>query len=404
VHGDSPWSIEVQLTHAQIDTYLDDRVAKGFNAILFQPMEHLFSSQTPPWKNAQSGAVPFASTTSNSLSWGNPVEDYWRTVDYVVNGARARGIICFITPAYLGFGGGAGAPADQGWMGAVTNAAAADLRAYGAFLGNRYNQGNIVWVMGGDYAGTTAERDKQWNVALGIRQVRAADLITGHPMRSDEEAYPFWSGYTGFNLNTIYTNGIEYVAAARAYGRPGAMPFVLIEGRYEGDGVGTPASLRRQAYASILSGACGHFFGAYPIWGFGEPVANGGAGAASALASSLSSTATTEMAHVPKLFLSYEWWKLVPRIDASLVTSTLGSGTSRICPALAGDGSFAMIWVPAAGTVTVNMSALSASGIRARYFEPANGGFAAVAGSPFANAGVRSFSVPGERVLVLDAV
>lgn len=398
INGDSPWSIEVQLTHAQIDTYLDDRAAKGFNAILFETMEHYFSSQVPPWKNAASGTVPFTSTASDTVSWASPVEEYWRTVDYVVNGAKARGIVCFITPAYFGYAGGG-----QGWRAAVMNGTAADLRSYGAFLAARYTQGNVVWVMGGDFAGTTVERDKQWNIVTGMRTVRTTDVITGHPMRDDQEAYPFWSSYTGFNFNTVYTNGVEYDIAARAYARPGALPFILIEGRYENDGVGTATSLRRQAYASILSGASGHFFGVFPLWGFGEPNANGGAGAAAVLASSLSTPSAVQMSHVPRLFLAYAWWKLVPRTDTSLVTSSLGSGTGRVCPALASDASFAMIWVPAAGTVTVNMGALGVSSVRARFYDPSNGTYTPVAGSPFANSGTRNFSVPGDRVLVLDS-
>ncbi len=403
IHGDTPWSIEAQLTHAQIDTYLNDRASKGFTALLFQCMEHYFSSQTPPWRNAQSSIDPFTTTTASSCSWTSRVETYWQTMDYIVGGAKSRGMVCFITPAYLGFGGGAGGSSDQGWNGAVVNANAADLQSYGAFLATRYGQGfgNVIWVMGGDYAGTTAERDKQWNIATGIRSVTPSAIITGHGART-QEAFAYWNGYTGFNLNNIYTDGIEYTYAATAYARLGPMPFVLIEGYYDGE-TATPADCRRQAYASILSGACGHFFGNNPIWGFGEPNANGGAGAAAALSSALNTTATQHMAHVKALFTAYDWWKLQPRTDASLVSSALGSGTSRVCPALASDGSFAMIWKPGSGALNVNLAALTPATVRARFFDTVTGTYSTVTGSPFKNSGSVSFQWPGERVLVLDA-
>lgn len=405
IHGDTPWSIEVQLTHSQIDTYLNDRQAKGFTAILFEAMEHLFSSQSPPWRNAQSGAIPFTSTTSSSCSWTSRVETYWQTVDYIVAGARARGMACFITPAYLGFGGGSGGSGDQGWNGAVMNATATDLQAYGAFLATRYgSSGNVVWVMGGDYAGTLAERDKQWNIAVGIRSVTPNAIITGHPMRADAEAYPFWSRYTGFNLNCTYggQGALEYNLAAAAYARSGPMPFFFIEGDYDGDG--TPiVEIRRQAYESLLSGACGHFYGNQPLWGFGEPNANGGGGAANALATSLNTTAAQQMVHVKTLFTAYAWEKLQPKTGAEIVTTSLGSGSSRICPALASDGSFAMIWKPTSGSATINLGALASASVRARFFDTVNGTYTTVAGSPFANSGTQVFTWPGERVLVLDA-
>lgn len=404
IHGDTPWSIEVQLTHAQIDTYLNDRSVKGFTAILFEACEHYFSSQSPAWKNAQSGAIPFTTTTAGQVSWGARVEEYWRTVDYIVNGAKARGIACFITPAYLGFGGGGGAVGDQGWNGAVTNASAADLISYGAFLASRYTQGNVVWVMGGDYAGSQAERDKQWNIVTGIRSVRTTDLITGHTGRGDREAFPFWSRYAGFNLNNTYggQGALEYELAATAYARTGPMPFFFIEGDYDGDG--SPImEVRRQAYESLLGGACGHFFGNTPIWGFGEPNANAGIGAAAALASALSTPATLQIGHLRALFSAQAWWKLQPRTDTSLVTSALGTGSGRICPALARDGSFALIWKPTSGVATVNMAALAPALVRARFFDTVAGTYSDVAGSPFANTGTRSFSWPGESVLVLDA-
>jgi hypothetical protein len=404
IHGDTPWSIEVQLTHGQIDTYLNDRASKGFTALLFQMMEHYFSSQNPPWRNVY-GHDPFATTTANSCSWTSRVEMYWQTVDHIIAGARARGMACFITPAYLGFGGGSGGSADQGWNGAVMNASAADLQNYGAFLANRYGpSGNVIWVMGGDYAGTATERSKQWNIALGIRSVTPDAIITGHPMRSNAEAYPYWGGYTGFNLNSIYggQGALEYSIAATAYARSGPMPFFLIEADYDGEGASL-FEIRQQVYESLLSGACGHFFGNNPLWGFGEPHANSGYGPSYALANALNTTATQQMGHVKALFAAYAWEKLQPKTGTELVTSSLGSGSTRICPALASDGSFAMIWKPTSGSATINLSAIASARVRARFFDPVNGTYTTVAGSPFPNSGTQVFTWPGERVLVLDA-
>lgn len=399
IHGDTPWSIASQLTNAQIDTYLNDRQSKGFNAIMFNAPEKYFTSQSPSYNNAD-GVRPFTTTSHTAASFESLNEAYWQRVDYIVQQARNKGMLCVIQPAYLGFGGGSGASTDQGWDYQVNAATAGNLQTYGSTLATRYGSyGNVIWCMGGDYV--PADVTKQWNIATGIRSVTPNAIITAHGSRA-VSAYSSWSGQSGFNLNNIYSDTEEYALAATEYARAGPMPFFLIESQYDG-GPATPADCRRTAYTSILSGACGHFFGNYPIWGFGEPNANGGAGAADALSTSLSTTATLQMAYVKALFTAYQWGLLVPKTDTSLVSSSLGSAGTRVCPARASDGSFAMVWIPTSQSVTVVMSALSPSSVRARLYNTTDGTYSTVSGSPFANTGTQSIASGGERVLVLDA-
>jgi hypothetical protein len=341
-----------------------------------------------------------------------PVEAYWRRVDYVINGARSRGMLVIAFPAYLGFGGGANDPNDQGWDSAVNDTTSGQglstLQAYGTFLARRYTQGNVIWSMGGDY--NPPNPAVQWTIALGIRSVTPGAIITAHGGRntlapSDPKyspAYRVWSSQPGFNLNNIYcdTDGVSFDDAAVEYARPGPLPFFLIEGAYGNSE--TDSAVRRQVYQALLSGACGHCFGTFPIWGFGEPNANKGLGAAEALSSSLYTPATLQIGHAKALFTSVPWHLLVPRTDNSLVTSPLGAGTTRVCPALASDRRTALI-LTTGTAITVNLAALAPAQLRARWFNPLDGTYTAVAGSPLANTGSRSFTPPGERVLVLDA-
>ena len=76
--------------------------------------------------------------------------------------------------------------------------------------------------------------------------------------------------------------------------------------------------------------------------------------------------------------------------------------TSRVCPALASDGSFAMV-LTTSSSVSVNLAALSPTQLRARWFNPLDGSFSAASSGLLANAGTVAFTPPGERVLVLDA-
>ena len=396
INGDTPWMIVNQCTDTQIDTYLNDRQARGFNAILFEAPGANFTTQTPRYLNVN-GQAPFATTSYSAASFQSLNDAYWQRVDHLVNGAKARGIVCLFMPNYLGFGGGSGSSGDQGWDYQVNAASDANLQAYGVALALRYNQGNVIWIAGGDY--NPRNIAKGWNIINGIRSVNPNAIVSFHGARTSS-GYSQAAGQPGFNLNNTYTDGTEYGYCNTEYGRPGAMPFFHIEGYYEGDGGLTATGYRRQAYATILSGGCGHVFGHNELWGFGG---YGSAGnAAGALANYLNTTGTNDMTRFRNLFAAYAWHRLEPKTDTSLVTTSQGSGAGRIIGARASDASFAMIWTPGGG-FTVNMSALGNSAVRARWYSPVDGSWATVSGSPFANAGTRAFSPPGERVLVLDA-
>lgn len=398
----SPWSIVVQLTEAQMATYLDARQAQGFTGLLVNLIEHYFSSQSPLYQDVD-GNVPFTGMAQNSVDFTAPVSAYWSRVDTLFGLAKARGMMILAFPAYLGFGGGAGIAGDQGWDYAVNQASAGDLQTYGAWLANRYgpgsSYGNVIWAMGGDY--DAPDPSHQWNIATGIRSVDSNAIITYHGGRTSS-AYDNVAGYTGFNLNNVYSDydGACYALAATEFERNGPIPFIHIEGAY--GNAQTAAECRRQYYHALLSGACGFSFGTYPVWSFGDSNGDSGIGAASALSGYLDTTEAQEMAYAIALFSAYSWHLLAPQTGTALVTTALGTSTSRICPALASDGSFALIYTPSAN-FTVDMTALTPSSVRARWYDPTAGTYSADGASPLANTGTHAFTAPGERVLVLDA-
>lgn len=408
VSGDTPWSLAVNCSNAQIDSYLADRAGKGCNAILFNAVERGYSSQTPVYRNVD-GVDPF--TVMSPVNW-TLNNSYWNRVDYIVNSCKALGIVCFIAPAYTGYGSGS-----DGWLNEYSGASNATLQAYGAALANRYTQGNVVWVLGGDDAndveaagnygsGTTTNRTKQWQIVLGIRSVRTTDLITGHTARNGTgtvsgEAYKAWTtGYTGFNLNNTYGHDNQDDAptlAASAYTRTG-YPSFMIEAGYE-DGDANDLNGVIPAIQSILGGGlAGWFAGHDALWHMGSyaPYASG---AASVLSTYLAPSWVMSQ-RLGALLAAYEWWRLEPKTDTSLVTTSLGTGINTICPARASDGSFAMVWTNGAN-FTVNLAALSPSSVRARWWNLSTGSFTAI--NNYANSGTQAFTAPGSRVLVLDA-
>jgi Putative collagen-binding domain of a collagenase len=90
--------------------------------------------------------------------------------------------------------------------------------------------------------------------------------------------------------------------------------------------------------------------------------------------------------------------------------SAIGSITSSTCATAArtSDGSLVVAYLPTIRTITVDMSRL-ASMATARWYDPTNGEYADIDGSPFANTGSRKFTPPGNNssgdgdwVLVLE--
>ena len=385
-----------QCTNAQIVTYLNDRQARGFNTILFEAPGALFTTQTPKYNNID-GVAPFANTSYTAVTWQSLNDAYWQRVDHIVNEARARNIACLVAPNYLGFGGGSGGSGDQGWDFQVNAATNANLQAYGRVLAARYSQGNVIWIAGGDY--NTPNIAKGWNVITGIRSVNQNVLVSFHAARGSS-AFSQANGQPGFNLNCTYTDGTEYNYCATEYARAGPMPFFHIEGWYEGDGGLTAIGIRRQFIATVLAGGCGHVFANSELWGLGGYGSS--ASAAQALANNLNTVGANDMQRIKALFDAYAWHLLDPKTDTSLVTTSLGSGASRVVPALARDGSYAMVWTAGSG-FTVNMAALAPAKVRARWYNPSSGTYAAASSTPLVNSGTQAFAPNGDRVLVLDA-
>lgn len=402
VHGDSPWSLVVQCTRDQIERYLDDRKGRGFNTLLINLIEHRFSSQIPSYRSVE-GADPFANMAQDRVDFTAPADAYWRKVDAVIDAAASRGMAIIALPAYLGYGGGTGRPQDEGWDTAVHRARARELHWYGRFLGRRYRRGNVIWAMGGDH--DPRRPDHQWHIALGIRDEDPGALLTGHGARGGS-AHAVWSTLPGFNLNNIYCGkeGVSHALAEAEWQRAGPMPFFLIEGAY-GNAQAAHA-VRRQAYQAILSGACGHVFGTFPLWGFGEPHANGGIGAERALQEALDTPLTRQIDRVRMFFESVRWWELEPAPPGRLVLGDRGSGTDRVCAALTADRRQAVVLTTGA-PVRIDLSELAGDRLRARWHGPLDGpsdpASSTLAG-PLRAGRVETFQPAGESLLVVDTI
>jgi hypothetical protein len=394
MQGDSPWSLMVQLTREQVDQYLDDRRARGFNTLLVNLIEHKFSNNPP--KNVY-GNGPFLTPGDYST----PNELYFAHADWVIQRAASKGFLLLLVPSYLGYGGG-----DQGWYQEMTANGTAKMREFGRYLGRRYSGfANILWTHGGDY--NPPNKALVNEIAAGIREFDTRSLMSAHSA-PETAAADYWGSESWLQVNNVYTYNTVYSAALTQYARADQKPFFYLEGRYENEaGEGTEQRVRVQAYHALLSGAAGQVFGNNPIWHFNGP---GLYPTALTWQQALSGPGSQSMTHARTLFASRSWWTLQPDATNLVLTGGLSSNQDRAVAARAADRSFAIAYMPSVRTVTVNLAQLAGPNVNARWYDPANGTYVSIPGSPFPASGSQTFrpatanaSSFGDWALVLES-
>lgn len=375
LRGEAAWCLPVQLTREQAVTYLDDRMAKGFNALMVELINAKDGYAANAPKNAY-GELPFIGDDFRKRN-----EAYWTHIDYLVDEAGKRGMAVLAVPLYLGYGGGS-----EGWYNAAVSAGAEAIKDYGAFLGARYaGKKNILWVNGGDFRPPTLAIPDA--LASGILSMDKTHLFTTHWARNSAgtDGNPSW-----LTLNSTYAGVDNIIARTLAdYARSPALPSFLIEGHYEGPLSGQPSlttrEVRSQAWQAYLSGACGNFYAHHAVWLFG-----GGWNAA------LNSPGAQSLARQNAFFAKREWWKLVP--DTAMVTSGQRTGKHRISAARAEDGSFAVIYVPdgSTGNFVLDYKGMKGNAVKASSFDPHNGAVMDFPGGPQPKPGM-TFNMVGKN-------
>jgi len=388
LQGDAAWSLIVAMSNAEVEQYLRNRKAKGFNAITVELIEHRYA-KTPPLNEA--GDAPF--TTPGDFS--TPNENYFAHADWVIHKAGEYGMQVILAPFWLGYIG-----SDEGWIKEILKIEPEKCLTYGRYLGKRYGGfDNIIWLMGGDRDPETA-LEKMNLVALGIREFDHRHLLTAHsdPEHSALDRYAA-SGWLSFN--TTYSYEIVHQKLFEDYNRNPAWPTILLETSYEGEHNASEVQIRRQAYWSTLCGGFGHVFGNNPVWHFNGPTLfpiDTNWQQAMDLAGSVG------MMYWGRLFRSRPWYELVPDQKHEVVTGGLGEfrGLDYLAAGRTPDGKTAIAYMPSRRSITVDMSKVSGDRAVSWWFDPRTG--KASAAGEFPTTGTRDFVPPeeGDWVLVLD--
>ncbi len=393
VHGDTAWSLITALTKEEVREYLENRRAKGFNAIIVNLVEHKFNGP-----QTREGDAPF----TNPWDLTTPNEHYWAHADWVLDRAANLGMLVFLAPLYLGY---KGPKNDEGWFVEALASGAAKCRQYGRFVGQRYaHLDNLVWMLGGDRNPGDA-REHVDALVKGIQDADACHLFTAHPAPESSPADEYgWGDW--LDLNLTYSYAVVHRKLLADYNRVPVKPFVLIESSYEGEHNASPVQVRRQAYWSILCSAAGQFMGNNPIWGFfpGWQVA-------------LESEGSREMVNLKRLFASRPWFDLVPdqfspkpwfelalAEEPRVVVGGWGEqhGMDFMAAAYTADRSTLMAYLPTPREVTIDLSRLAGDHKLGWWYNPRDGVSCFIGNLPGEGLVRLSPLAEGDWVLVID--
>lgn len=385
IQGEAAWSLIVELERADAESYLEDRRRRGFNLLMVNLIEHWFSEHPPV---DAYGTAPF----KVAGDFSTPNEEYFSRARELVRLAADKGFVVLLCPAYLGGDGSA-----EGWYAEMRKSGPAKLRGYGEYVGTLFRDfNNVIWLAGGDFTPPAASLALVDAVQQGIKKAAPEQLQAGH-WSPETSGLDVELTETRFDVNTTYTYLPGHLKSLADYDRGNGRAHFLVESKYEGDLLGTTQRwLRAQAYYALLTGATGQVFGNRWIWPFVRPTLWSRLTGKN-WRSALDSPGTRSMGHVRALFAKLPWTRLVPDDTFEVLTSGQGARDSINYPVLAftRDGRLALAYAPNKA-IDLELGKLTGP-LRARWYDPTNGAFSDVPGSPFAASGNRTFAPAGHN-------
>src|SRR5215510_4195176 len=165
--GDTAWELFHRLDRTDADRYLKKRAGQRFTVIQAVVLAE-FDGLTEP--NAY-GHTPLSNNDPTQ-----PTEAYFADVDWILARANALGLYVGVLPTW-------GDKWNRKWGAGPEIFTAANARSYGEWLGRRYKDAGVIWILGGD---RPIESDGQRDIIRALAHgLRAGDggahLITFHP-------------------------------------------------------------------------------------------------------------------------------------------------------------------------------------------------------------------------------
>jgi hypothetical protein len=406
--GDTAWELFHRLSREDAERYLKNRAARRFTVIQAVALAELDGLAAP---NAN-GHLPLRNNDPTQ-----PVEEYFAHVDWIVAKANELGL-------YVGFLPTWGDKWNKKWGAGPEVFTPQNARVYGEWLGKRYRDAGLIWILGGD---RPIETDGHRAIIRAMAEgLRAGDggrhLMTFHPPGGNSSS-TWWHAEPWLDFN-MRQNGHapeftgRYDQTRVDYDRAPIKPVLDGEPIYEDHPVSFDAKkfghsissdVRRPLYWDLFTGGFGHTYGHHSVWQMWtparEPVNNPLLGWEEAL----DQPGAAQMQHGRALLESRPFVTRIPDPDVIVTdripTRVPGAGRYAFVSTRDRDGTYAMVYAPISRSFRVRMTVIRGPKVKAWWFNPRTGEASSI--GTFANTGERDFAPPdrGEMldwVLVLD--
>jgi len=362
MQADTAWRLAERSTREDVIKYLDTRREQGFNVVMVAAAFEV------------GGGV---NTYGHEIWFGdasNPNPEYFDHVDFIVQEAEARGMRVALAPAWILH---MTPPSGDGLT-------AQNAYGYGRWIGERYWDREIIWLMGGD--------DSNWHEAIAREVARGVTngvtgsdtdhdgvTMTYHPAgaMSSMEKFPD-DAWLDFNMAQSGHCG-ETLAAGNLLTAPGfdrlpAKPIMDGEPYYEAtplcfdaqQGYSTAQQVRNGLYNGVFGGGTGIVYGHHSVWQMYQPGRTGVNSPLSYWYDALEDEAASNAQHLRKLLESRPSLTRVP--DGGTGTGIAGTRYTR-----ADDGAYIMGYSADGQALTIDLGKLSGDRARLWWYDPRTG-------------------------------
>lgn len=364
--ADTAWELFHVLNREEAVRYLRNRADKGFTAIQAVVLGELDGLGEP---NAY-GHLPLTDKDPTK-----PNEAYFEHVDFIVREANKMGLFIAMLPTW------------GAWVVNQPIFTAENARKYGQFLGKRYKDADIIWVLGGDRPGEGLL--ELWgSMAKGLMEGDGNTHVrTFHPCGGGSSTrWVHNEDWLDFNMiqsghGRPYQTNWRMVDAD--YAMTPVKPTLDGEPCYENHPIGfnrknpkfTEHHVRCASYWSVFHGGCGITYGCHDIWMMHKPGRLNGSFSFNYWYEVLDLPATYHMQHLRRLMESRPYFTRIP--DQSILVGNSQLSDHRPCTrdGTPGnkDATYIMVYTPLHGKPTVDTSVIAGSRLNAWWYDPRTG-------------------------------
>ncbi len=402
--GDTAWELFHRVKREDVDLYLTDRASKGFNVIQAVGLAE-FDGLTEPNPYGQLPLVDNDPTKPN--------DKYFEHVDYVVDKVASLGMFVGFLPTW-------GDKVNKKWGKGPEIFTPENAAAFGEYLGKRYKDKPIIWILGGDRPIEKPEHLEIWRAMVaGLKKGDGGNhLITYHPSgRSSSSKFVHdepWLDFDTMQTGHALKNQPTWEMIGKDYERQPTKPTLDSEPNYENhpvrqkkeDGWFDEYDVRKVCYWDLFAGACGHTYGCHDVWMMWDKgVDKNLADARTGWRDAIHLPGSTQVGIARKLIESKPFLTRIP--DQSIIVGDAGKGGDHAQATRDMDGTYVMVYIPSGKPVTVDMKKLRSKPVRGSWFDPRTGASKPI-DEVMGNEGSSEFKPPATEkepdwVLVLEA-